>query len=203
MPKLIDTDALFRATIDVFAERGYEALTTREVARRAGINEVTIYRRFGTKAALVAAALAHGLSASPFADLTLGDDVESDLLRMAEAFRATSRTFGGAVITLLNEASRHPELGAAMAPLLANMGRAVRILQMHQRQGRLAPTDPWQQLVLLLSPFLASGLWARTGATPPADLDTVSVVTAFLDGHRARCPSPHRSRLGPNAPAPD
>ena len=37
MPKLIDTDSLFQATIDVFAERGYDALTTQEVARRAGI----------------------------------------------------------------------------------------------------------------------------------------------------------------------
>jgi AcrR family transcriptional regulator len=184
MPKLIDTEELFRATVSVFAERGYDALTTVEVARRAGINEVTIYRRFGTKAGLVAAALAHGLLSAPFADLPVSDDVQADLLAMADAFQATFRSFGGAVLTLLFEASRHPELREAMAPLLVNMGGAVRVLEAHQRRGSLAPGDPWQQLVLLLSPFVARGLWARTGVAPPVELDTGHVVVAFLDGHR-------------------
>ena len=62
MPKLIDTEALFRVTVDLFAERGFDGLTTQEVATRAGINEVTIYRRFGTKAALVEAAIANRLA---------------------------------------------------------------------------------------------------------------------------------------------
>ncbi len=186
MPKLIDTDALFRATIDVFTERGYDALTTQEVARCAGINEVTIYRRFGTKAALVEAALTHGLSTAPFADLSVGDDVEADLLRMVDAFQVTTRMFGGAVVTLLVETARHPALREAMAPLLVNLGQAVHVLQAHQRHGRLAPGDPWQQLLLLLGPFVAGGLWARTGAEPPVKLDTRAAVTAFLEGHRAR-----------------
>ena len=186
MPKLIDTDSLFQATIDVFAERGYDALTTQEVARRAGINEVTIYRRFGTKAALVAAAIAQGLSAAPFAELSIGDDLEADLLAMADAFQTTTRVFGGVVTVLLVEAPRHPELREAMAPLLVNLSRAVRVLEAHQRSDRLLAGNPWQQLALLLSPFLAGGLWARAGVAPGVELDTGDVVAAFLDGHRAR-----------------
>ena len=186
MPKLIDTDSLFQATIEVFAERGYDALTTQEVARRAGINEVTIYRRFGTKAALVGAALAHGLSTAPFARLSVSDDLEADLLAMADAFQATTRVFGGVVTVLLVEVPRHPELREAMAPLLVNLSRAVSVLEAHQRSDRLAPGDPWQQLALLLSPFLAGGLWARAGVAPTVEVDTGDVVAAFLDGHRAR-----------------
>jgi AcrR family transcriptional regulator len=184
VPKRIDTDALFGATIELFAERGFDGLTTREVADRAGVNEVTIYRRFGTKAALVEAALTHALSAAPFAEVRLSDDVEADLLAMARAFSQTTRLFGGAVTTLLTDASRHPELRAGMAPLLANLNRAVSVIEAHQEQGHLAPGSPWRMLVLLLSPFVTSGLWARTGVAPPVELDARGVVATFLDGNR-------------------
>jgi AcrR family transcriptional regulator len=194
MPKLIDTEALFRVTVDLFAERGFDGLTTQEVATRAGINEVTIYRRFGTKAALVEAAIANRLASVPFAELTVTDDVEADLVAMAEAFRATTAMFGGAVITLITEASRHPELRSAMAPLLTNMGGAVRVLQAHQQRGTLAPGDPWQRLVLLMSPFVAGGMWARSGVAPPAELDPAGVVAAFLDGNRASRTAPQGGR---------
>lgn len=184
MPKLIDTDALYRATLDVFAERGYDALTTREVAGRAHINEVTIYRRFGTKAALVQEAINASLSTAPFADLAASDDLEADLATMIEAFQATTHAFGGAVIALLVEASRHPELRPAMAPLQANLERALAILATHQQHGQLARDNPSQQLLLLISPLVAAGLWSRAGSAPPIQPDTSNIVTGFLDGHR-------------------
>ncbi len=56
MPRRIDVERLFEETVTVFAERGYRATTTREIARRAGINEVTLFRRYGDKAALINAA---------------------------------------------------------------------------------------------------------------------------------------------------
>ena len=36
MPKLIDVDILFEAVVRVFADRGYAATTTLEIAARAG-----------------------------------------------------------------------------------------------------------------------------------------------------------------------
>ncbi len=127
---------------------------------------------------------AAGGPTAPFADLTISDDAEADLLAMVETFQATTRLYGGAVVTLLAEASRHPELRTAMAPLLVNMSRAADVLQAHQQHGRLIPGNPWQQLMLLLSPFVASGPWSRTGVAPPVEPATSEVVAAFLDGHR-------------------
>lgn len=185
MPKLIDADGLFDATLSVFAERGYDGMTTREIAERAGVNEATIFRRHGTKAALVNAALTRALSATPFATLDIGQDVAVDLRNLVDAFAATTRALGGAVATLLVEAGRHPELRASTAPLLTNMGGAVRVLQAYQDRGALRREDPWQQLTALLAPFVASGLWARSGITPPVELSPDTVIAGFLDGHRA------------------
>lgn len=47
--------ALLAAGLEVFAERGYDAATTREVAQAAGVNEQLIQRYFGGKGGLLLA----------------------------------------------------------------------------------------------------------------------------------------------------
>ncbi len=185
MPKVIDVEVLFEATINVFAENGYQSATTQEIARRAGINEVTLFRRYGSKAGLITAALAHQLAQAPFAHLAVTDDVEADLAALVQAYAETFRSYGGAVLTLLTEAPRHPELREAMTTLLPNLRNAAQVIAAHQARGRIKPGDPLQLVMLLIAPLLASGLWSRTGApVPAADLDPKAVVGAFLDGHR-------------------
>lgn len=43
---------LLAAARDVFAERGYAGASTKEIARRAGVGEVLLFRHFGSKAGL-------------------------------------------------------------------------------------------------------------------------------------------------------
>ncbi|MFQ6397958.1 TetR/AcrR family transcriptional regulator [Nocardia sp. KC 131] len=50
-------DAVLAATLDQVAEHGIEGLTIGDVAARAGVAETTIYRRWGTRTALVAEAV--------------------------------------------------------------------------------------------------------------------------------------------------
>jgi AcrR family transcriptional regulator len=52
------TAALRQAAIRVFAARGYDAATTREVARAAGVSEQLIQRYFGGKAGLLLSIMA-------------------------------------------------------------------------------------------------------------------------------------------------
>ena len=40
---------LFAAALALFAERGYKATTTKAIAEKAGVNEVTLFRKFGSK----------------------------------------------------------------------------------------------------------------------------------------------------------
>lgn len=50
-------EAVLAATLDLLSQRGYEAMTTKDIAAQAGVNEVSLFRRWGTKAAIVAEAL--------------------------------------------------------------------------------------------------------------------------------------------------
>ncbi len=50
-------DRLLEAAAEVFARDGLAAATTREIAKAAGVNEVTLFRLFSTKMNLIAAVL--------------------------------------------------------------------------------------------------------------------------------------------------
>ncbi len=186
MPRQIDVDGLFDTTITVFAERGYRGTTTQEIASRAGVNEVTLFRRYGDKATLIDSALTHALAQSPFAHLTVTDDVAADLVALVRAYAETADKYGAAVVTLAVEVPRYPELRAAMAAFMPNLHNAVQVITRHQDQGRLTPGDPTEKLLVLIAPLMMLGLWTRAGTemrTP--ELDPKALVAAFLRGHQA------------------
>jgi AcrR family transcriptional regulator len=187
MPRYIDETRLFEVTVAAFAEVGYRATTTQEIAKRSGVNEATLFRRYGDKATLIDAALTHVLAGSPFADVAITDDVTADLTALVRAYAETAQQYGGAVATLLAEVPRTPELRGAMAALMPNLANAAGVIAAHQKAGQLAGGDPLQILVTLIAPLLVFGLWQRTGATPTVpDLDASGIVAKFLGGHRVR-----------------
>lgn len=185
MPKVTDVDSLFQATVELFAERGYAAATTQEIAKRAGVNEATLFRRYGTKTALIEAALIHCLANSPFGGIAGGGDVRADLMAIVEAYEATYEAYGGAVLMLLAEAGRHAELRKVLAVLMPNLQKAAQIISAHQQSGKIGPGDPLQKVAFLIAPILASGIWVHAGAqTLIPRLDEALLVEHFLDGHR-------------------
>ncbi|MEU3711672.1 TetR/AcrR family transcriptional regulator [Streptomyces catenulae] len=50
---------LLEAAADLFAERGYDAATVRDIADRAGANQALLFRYFGSKSALLTEVMAH------------------------------------------------------------------------------------------------------------------------------------------------
>ena len=48
-------EAILAAAAELFGERGYRGTTTRAIAGRAGVNEVTIFRRFANKQGVLSA----------------------------------------------------------------------------------------------------------------------------------------------------
>lgn len=57
---LEETDSrIIEATLELLGKVGYKGTTTREIARMAGVNEVTLFRKFGSKGALVREATSH------------------------------------------------------------------------------------------------------------------------------------------------
>ncbi len=76
---------ILAATREVFALKGSRGATTREIADRAGVNEATLFRHFGSKQALLEAMVSHFCGASSFKEFMsrLCGDLEQDLYTLA------------------------------------------------------------------------------------------------------------------------
>lgn len=81
-------EAIIRAAMELIMERGYGSSTTKEIARRAGVNECTIFRKFKGKKEIVLAAMKlpewnPGLREG---DFSFTYDLEADLTSFARAY---------------------------------------------------------------------------------------------------------------------
>ena len=105
--------SVLAATIEELAESGYPALTLDAVARRAGVHKTTLYRRWGTREALVLEAMLENVRVLvPVPDT---GSLREDLLALASAGGATaSSPAGEAVVRAVVAAGAHdPALAAA------------------------------------------------------------------------------------------
>lgn len=53
MPEITSKEKILDASIRLFTENGYKKTTTKLIAKEAGVNEVTIFRQFGSKEGIV------------------------------------------------------------------------------------------------------------------------------------------------------
>jgi AcrR family transcriptional regulator len=103
--------AIIEATLEVFAEKGFEGVCVELVAARAGVGKATIYRRWANKEELLLAAF--GSLKSPFPEPE-GVSVRDDLLAMVEVMCADKADPRKArrYALLLGEGEKYPRLMA-------------------------------------------------------------------------------------------
>jgi AcrR family transcriptional regulator len=108
---------ILTAAAELFGERGYKGTTTRALAERAGVNEVTIFRYFGNKQGVLKALGAFW--ASNFAGLAVDElsgtsDTASMLVRLAQIETAWARQSGAVAMRLALDRKTSPEVAEAM-----------------------------------------------------------------------------------------
>jgi len=103
--------AIIEATLDLFAEQGFEGVCVEAVAARAGVGKATIYRRWPNKEELLLAAL--GSMKSPIPELQ-GVSVRDDLVAMLTVMCADKADPRKArrYALLLGEGEKYPRLMA-------------------------------------------------------------------------------------------
>jgi AcrR family transcriptional regulator len=186
VPVAATDETVFDATLAVLAERGYAGATTRGIAKAAGINEVTLFRRYGDKRGLILAAIHADMQRLAKVGLEPSGDVEGDLVRVVEYYAGLYQHRKGLVATLVLEGSRDPEVAALISDPLAAVSRLGELVAHYQGTGELAegPTDYVVQA--LLAPLLMSSVVRRIADSGGALPDPQWVVRRFLAGHRSR-----------------
>jgi AcrR family transcriptional regulator len=104
--------AAISATLAELAENGYAGLSLERVARRAGVNKTSLYRRWGSREQLVLEAMLE--RAGEHVSLPDTGSLRDDLLALASAGAATaSAAAGNAVVRAVAAAGPHDEALAA------------------------------------------------------------------------------------------
>jgi len=104
-------DRLMQAALRVFEEAGSRGATTRRIADVAGVNEVTLFRHFGSKAALLHEALREAARANLVSGLPDEPaDPQEELTRWCRTHLAHLRRSRSMIRTCMGEFEQAPEL---------------------------------------------------------------------------------------------
>ena len=182
-------EAIVVAARAVFAEQGLDAPLD-EIAKRAGTGNATLYRRFPTRADLVAAVFADRMAAHAEAvETALADDDPwngfASYIRAVTAMQASDLGIADLVTMDLSSAPEIEQLRArAYDGVVQLIGRA-------HEAGVLRADFTDQDVVLLL--MANAGLVERAHGIP--DEASARLTALLLDGLRAQAATP-----GPEAP---
>ena len=127
---------LLAAAARIYGESGFRGATTRRIADEAGVNEVTLFRLFGSKSALIAEAIReHAPRATEPGGLPVEPvDPESELSAWCDAQLTHLRAARSMIRKAMGEIEEHPE----MAPCMSE-GTQYAFRELLDYVGRLRP----------------------------------------------------------------
>ncbi|MBL0888282.1 TetR/AcrR family transcriptional regulator [Myceligenerans indicum] len=148
--------AILDAVLDLVAEHGsIGAITVEAVASRAGSSKATVYRRWPSKEALVAAAV-ESIKAPPVLDLP-HESVRDDLVRLLRGIRTDVSPAERRIMKcIMVESEDNPELARQQERLMTRRRRAgIEAVRYWMDRGELrADLDPALVAAALVSPML-------------------------------------------------
>jgi AcrR family transcriptional regulator len=192
MPEEETRQRILDAAVQLFSERGYDGATTRAIAALAGVNEVTLFRHFGSKKSLFQAMLRNN-SALPGLEFALRErltgDYRQDLLILATQVLTLLHARHKEIIMLLAEAERRPEMLEMVAFVPMQQRQMVSdYLKWQMAQGNVRPLDPdlaaQGLLGMLLTYCLGESLLPDALKFMPLEEVAAQFVDLFIAGIR-------------------
>jgi len=152
---------LLQVTCRLFAESGYQGTTTRRIADAAGVNEVTLFRHFGSKDALIRAALSTmGGRSGPLLDSD-ADDPAAELDRWGLQVFYHYYEHRNLIRRIMGEMVEHQELGAfVMEDCGREYNQLVAFFRSLETRGLTTPNLCAEAAAgMFLSSLLINALW--------------------------------------------
>jgi AcrR family transcriptional regulator len=158
---------LIEAASQVFASLGVQGATTREIARVAGVNEVTLFRHFASKEQLLGAVIKNALALQTEAlayPEAWTQDLKIDLRQYAHLYNTMLEAQEDLIRTFIGEAKRHPEaakqvIQEAAKPLREKL---VAYLESSQKLGTVRVDLAPFPAVDMFTGMLLSGMLCRS-----------------------------------------
>lgn len=177
-------EKLLKAAVETISDLGIDGATGKRIAERAGVAELTLFRLFGSKAALIEAALQGESAVLEQGATEYTGQVEADLMRLATAYSELAQKQGRMLITIYAEALRRPELQGLLVAQASSFKPVIDLIKRYQKAGQLRKASPTTATLTLLGPFILAGLLKNAS---PELLDwpkPTEIVQTFLASYR-------------------
>lgn len=158
-------EKIIEATLNLIQEKGYKAATTKLIAEKAGVREITIFRHFGSKMGIMDEAFTH-LLVSPisehFFEIEPTWDLEKDLTQYVNKYNQILNKNRDFILISFKEMGTFPKLDQ----LITSIPREVKerlidyFTEMH-RQGKVIEAN-FEAVVLNLLWLLFGSFLSRT-----------------------------------------
>jgi AcrR family transcriptional regulator len=154
-------DQLLDAAVRIYAEAGYRGATTRRIATAAGVNEITLFRHFGSKDALIREAITRaGSSSVPDLLPEAPKDPFHELRDWAQAHIGELRERRVLIRTCMGEIGEHPGI---FSPETSSPALAAKALSRYLRRLReaglaKAPFDEVAASAMLMGVLFADAM---------------------------------------------
>jgi AcrR family transcriptional regulator len=155
-------DQLIEAAARLYAEAGYRGATTRRIAGEAGVNEITLFRHFGSKDALIREAISRAdTSLAP--DVALPESPRDPFREVRDWSRAHLTDLRGRrslIRTRMGEVEEHPGIfSAENSPPAAAAKALSRYLRRLRESGvAKAPFDEVAASTMLMGVLFADAM---------------------------------------------
>jgi len=186
-------DRILDAALELMYERGYEGTTTRAIAEAAGVNEVTLFRQFGTKRNMFIAVIDRETDiAEELTDTQIAftGDLRADLRMAGERMAHEMVAKGKLVKLIMMEAHKDPGIWEHVSHTpFSILGYITKYFEGSMSEGRVRDADPYLMAIaffsfffrsMIANAFLGSDVFIEMGP------DTIEAfVDMFITGIRA------------------
>jgi AcrR family transcriptional regulator len=153
-------DQLLDAAVQVYAESGYHGATTRRIASTAGVNEITLFRHFGSKDVLLREALArcHAEGMVPLPEVP--HDPLQELTDWSRSHLLHLQQRAALIRTCLSEFAERPDLVTPeiSCPVEATRALATYLERLKERGVLAESVDPRAAAAMLLGTLFADAI---------------------------------------------
>jgi AcrR family transcriptional regulator len=155
-------DQLIEAAARLYAEAGYRGATTRRIAGEAGVNEITLFRHFGSKDALIREAVSRAESSlAPSVQLPESPrDPFRELRDWGRAHLADLRDRRSLIRTCMGEIEEHPGIFSAenSPPAVAAKALSRYLRRLRENGLAKAPFDEVAASTMLMGVLFADAM---------------------------------------------